>query len=494
MEDDRTVEAGGRSRITRWVLIGAAAVLLANIAYRVPDLALDHDEVQHLHIAWLVSAGDTPFVDYFEHHNHLFSYLLAPFIPDHDTPSLAVFQSRALMLLLSVITAIAGTFLAAQWVPLRFAMAVPVLLFGSMYWSTYAFSVRPDVPMNALSMTALFLAVQGLRLRRTIPFLATGACLATATALLMKAVVSAAVVGAALLVLALFHRGDRRIHFGQFLAFGAGFAAVGALFVLWTMNLGLWDSFVFWVVTFNRAYLMDNPVDRGFGIVPVIGASMTWDPLLWAGLALGGVSLALRWKRIHSLAILVAIAAAVFFFTAGSRQPNYQYLWPAITLFPVIGAVGAGVLVPDLRVRLGSVFRPVAILLVIGIAALCLRGGLALGGLPDNIDQIDRMERVLRLVPPEKEVLASPPHHPIFRRDAVYLWCNNPGMYTVLERLDPPPPFDRHGSDGQELVRDPPAVIVTKGARYHSDYGVGTLAEQRYRPHPADPAILLRVR
>src|SRR5262249_17869013 len=38
------------------------------------------DELEHVHAAWLVSKGQTPYVDFFEHHPPLFYFTLAPVV------------------------------------------------------------------------------------------------------------------------------------------------------------------------------------------------------------------------------------------------------------------------------------------------------------------------------------------------------------------------------------------------------------------------------
>lgn len=48
---------------------------LWNLSYH----AFDDDEFQHTHAAWLISQGEKPYVDFFEHHFVLFHGLLAPF-------------------------------------------------------------------------------------------------------------------------------------------------------------------------------------------------------------------------------------------------------------------------------------------------------------------------------------------------------------------------------------------------------------------------------
>ena len=48
-----------------WALVGVLAVLAV---WLIPGHAFDDDEFQHLHLAWLIGGGTTPYVDVWEHH------------------------------------------------------------------------------------------------------------------------------------------------------------------------------------------------------------------------------------------------------------------------------------------------------------------------------------------------------------------------------------------------------------------------------------------
>ncbi|MCI5634873.1 MAG: glycosyltransferase family 39 protein [Alphaproteobacteria bacterium] len=54
------------------------ALLLAQIAFDMFYKGYPSDEMEHLHVAWLVWSGKTPYIDFFEHHNPLLWYLFAP--------------------------------------------------------------------------------------------------------------------------------------------------------------------------------------------------------------------------------------------------------------------------------------------------------------------------------------------------------------------------------------------------------------------------------
>ena len=84
----------------------ACAFVLLLVAFRIAYLRRAEivvDEFQHLHAAYLVSQGQTPYVDFFEHHTPLFYYLAAPLLRasalDFDTVLSARWLSLAASLL-----------------------------------------------------------------------------------------------------------------------------------------------------------------------------------------------------------------------------------------------------------------------------------------------------------------------------------------------------------------------------------------------------------
>src|SRR5579883_3635271 len=56
--------------------------------------ALDYDEAQHLHVAWLLSRGQLPFRDFQESHSPLLSQLLRVLQPSATTGELPLLDVR----------------------------------------------------------------------------------------------------------------------------------------------------------------------------------------------------------------------------------------------------------------------------------------------------------------------------------------------------------------------------------------------------------------
>ena len=66
---------------SKWLIRAAFVVVFVSVVLRVFLLSvtkINPDEFQHLHAAYLVAEGATPYVDFFEHHTPLFYYLVAP--------------------------------------------------------------------------------------------------------------------------------------------------------------------------------------------------------------------------------------------------------------------------------------------------------------------------------------------------------------------------------------------------------------------------------
>lgn len=455
-----------------------------------PTMVLDHDEVQHLHIAWRVAEGDRPFVDFADNHNHLFPHLLTWTMPGNDDPARPVALARGLMLACTALTLALVGLLAAQWSRRDVALLATLALAGSGYWMIYGLAVRPDVPMTAAVVAGWLLFSRGRQRGSVISMVGAGLAWGLGTALLLKAALAVIPAGALLLVDLARPRGDR----GRALKMGLGLLAgllvpVGG-FVAWTVAQGLWGPFWFWVVEFNAAYLSPSTTDPGFGVGQVLAESLPRDAALVAVFAAGLPLLLHRTRGDGVLAAMASYVALVFASTLGINQPNYQYLMPALALLPVLGAAGIEPLYTAVarRPRWEKALPVLACLAVLIAASPSLAW---VHDLPGNRAQLTRMKRVLDLVPPDRTVLASPPAHPILRSDALYIWFNNPRFHNVLTRLRPPPPMDRWETDSARLLEHPPDVILKTGARYHGEYRVGALAEARYMSLVDAPEILV---
>ena len=468
-----------------------AGLFAVNAMVDLDTRVLDHDEVQHLHIAWLVDQGDRPYVDFADNHNHLFPTLLRWTLPAGDEPATPVARGRAFMAACTLLTLLLAGLLAGQWSRPSTALLATVALAGSGFWMVHGLTVRPDVPMTTLVVAGWLLFAMGRRRRSLGLMVGAGLAWGIGTALLLKAALAVFPAGL-LLVTDLVRRREARRE-----ALLLGLGCLGGLllpvgvFVAWTASQGLLGPFWFWVVEFNASYLRPSATDPGFGVGEVLRESAPRDAALLLVAAVGLVPALLRTRGDGVMIAMLGYVGLVFASTLRINQPNYQYLLPALTLLPVLGAAGIDAISERVS-RRRPAWGPGIVAGALALTALVSIGALRwVHTLPDNGAQLARMERVLELVPPGRTLLAAPPAHPILRRDALYLWFNNPRFHNVLLELRPAAPMDRWEADPARLVAEPPDVIVTTGARYHGDYRVGALAGQRYLALSQDPEVLV---
>jgi len=134
--------------------------------------AFDEDEFEHLHAAWCVFKGLTPYRDFFECHMPGLYYALAPlfhfFRVETDAGSALSFVAlaRALMWLVSC-ASLALVFRAGkEWRGARAGAAAAALLATTQMFAEKGLEARGDVPALALWLAGLFFLLKAARTGR----------------------------------------------------------------------------------------------------------------------------------------------------------------------------------------------------------------------------------------------------------------------------------------------------------------------------------------
>lgn len=151
------------SRAWDWLLTGrrAAAALAAALAVHVAALAawtatirVDSDEAEHLHCAWLVAQGLTPFRDFWQNHSPTLHYLLAPVVPLFHSAAVLIF-SRALASGFFLLLAAAAGWLTLRAFGDRAAAALSAIIVVAMGIHVEGTWLRPDPLANLLVVISL---------------------------------------------------------------------------------------------------------------------------------------------------------------------------------------------------------------------------------------------------------------------------------------------------------------------------------------------------
>jgi hypothetical protein len=176
------------SKRNAWI---GTAFFLAMVVLRVLYLRRGEiivDEFQHLHAAYLVAAGQTPYVDFFEHHTPLFYYLVAPLLRasalDFDT----ILSMRHLSFGAGLLTILIASWWARRLRGAAAGVLVGALMLGDFFLFSRGTILFLDVfACPFLMLSAIFLSESRGRFRAAF---ASGLAMGVAILFTQKAVMA----------------------------------------------------------------------------------------------------------------------------------------------------------------------------------------------------------------------------------------------------------------------------------------------------------------
>lgn len=425
----------------------------------------DHDEIEHLHAAWLVAQGQRPFVDFFEHHHPMLWYLLAPLTGIITTPHLLVVVVRIMNLaLLAVLVGSPFRSLSRWLVPAGDWRWAAILLLSSSLFSWGSIEVRPDPPMCLLCFVALWWWVRYLRDGLRWQAAASGLMFGLAVVMLQKALVTLGLTIIASVGLLLLHRHERdcvhRIGSGMVAMISAALVPTGTFVVIFGTS-GMWKEFYFWNYTFNKTYFSLAPM-----VVPSVKFLLNLDrivkdcPLLCVaggvGIGLFVRDLAISWKRWDAR----CDAAAIMLFVFGGHlvfllQNSFCFKQDLLMLFLLLGAFSGYTLSWMMRKNAGKTF-----VMIVATGAVAVLG-ITYGSAETNGWQGKYHEVILRWTEKEDPIAVSPNVHPIFRKDAFFFWFCHPPVVWVYHTYCQTHPClrNREAEDDERWERSPPKMM-----------------------------------
>jgi hypothetical protein len=500
-DDAASPRAASRWFAWIWALAGALVVFHCWTA------VYDHDEVEHLHATWMISAGSLPYVDFMEHHHPTLWFLAAPLVGKfHEVPWL-FFSARLACALAFLGTLASVRALIVRAYP-RVAWQWPLLLaVSSVIYCRSSLEVRPDTFMMCAWSAGLLAWTSFLARGRLGQAAVAGLCFGAAIAILQKAIVPVALVmlAAAALVVARRVRGQawRRLAAGAALAAGTTALPILAL-IAHMQSLGILREFWFWNFPFN--YLLQqvvtNPGFREYSVLRNLATAVPTAPVLYA------VGLVGLWRCVRALVegrsragydaateardvTLATVLAGYCVFLFRMRFPDIQYL---IVLPPLLAVFAARLLdeVPwSRRDPLSGSLRPwLGYALQAGALAVLVVFAIVLAQYPDNRAERAIYAELLRRVPADQTLFAPPPYNPILRRDGAYFWFFATSYYHVYAdvcRLTGAPD-DKLARDEAMYRASPWAYAWVEGNT--QDSASWSARAPDFVPAPFDPRLL----
>lgn len=374
-----------RTRRQTWLPLAVAAVTCVLWAFHA---RVDWDEIEHLHAAWELGRGETPFVDFWQHHSPLTWMLLSPLVTLFGDGVGLLPAARVVAVILAVVSLRLTWKLAVRIHDgaLARSQLLVVLLAAAPLWQFAR--LRPDSFALPLLLAAL-LGSLDLREGRRWAALRTGVFLGLAFAFTPKQL-------PLVLVPLLAAPPGRRLRSAGELFLGG---VLGALPLLgYLLSTGTLEAYVTEVGLANA-----GRVSTSFPL-----------PLAWAGIGLLGVIAALRSDQPERRTLAcTAILASIGAMTSVQHVALYHWALPLL----LIGALFSG-LRPD-----GAGVRRLPAML--GVAAVFAA---AFGPVVRQVDQslgrfgedLDRRSALLELSA-TRPVLLTYDDHPITRPNATRL-------------------------------------------------------------------------
>ncbi len=399
------------------VAAGSAAVALALRRF------LQMDEFVFVRCAWLVSRGEVPYRDFFDHHTPLFYVLLAPIVGVLPERAATMVATRFAVLPLLAVLVVATWRLCRARASPRAATAATLLLLAYPAFVTRALEIRPD-----LLAAACFVGAATLLARAAGPARAFAAGALIASALLATQKSAHYVWGLALLGLwAPMEAGDRtEVRGRRRLAFLAGGATPAFAVLLVLAGAGALAPFWDQNVTLALQWQLDATTGSVAGTLRE--AVAVWP--LWALVATTGLVLAIgeRARRpaggmaVAELAIAAAaLPATISLFTLPFSWPyNLIPFFPALTPFAALAIDRA-----PARWSRGLVAALV-------LAALVQEAGWWRFEMRrDNRAQLAHLETLLAATAPEEAVFDDNGGY-LFRPAAYRYWYHSRAMRQLL--------------------------------------------------------------
>ncbi len=382
----------------------------------------DADEMEHAHAAWLMSQGQLPYADFWQHHSPALWIVLAPLVGNMSPGAHICDVARLVALGADAGAVILVALLAlSAWKDRQVILFVVLLVVGQAV-ALQLYNLRPDLVANVLCLGALYVMA---RHRSLAAFASAGVLLGISLSFTPKHA-SLLLVAPLLLIWA---RGQYAHHWRYLLLHFAGTALGLAPLIVWLSSKGLRDEYVRWVIQFNTGGELQ------------FGGSF---PLFLTVLGLWGAVQRVQSRELHQqhlgkLLLIALLLSALGYMT----QPMHKIVY-GLQMFALLAAVlGAG---PALRFAQTMVQQRRTILLsiLVGIylwpALYTTQQEVRHRGYFRGRAEIQTLIDITG----SDSVVCVPPAHPIFAFDATYLsqpwqfyeWLDKPGIRAGLRGIE----------------------------------------------------------
>jgi hypothetical protein len=410
----------------------------------------DHDEFEHIHAAWYIAEGYTPYSDFFQNHNPLLWYCMAPVLPLLGYSTQTVLILRVAMFALTMGIAFL-TFLIARRASLSTTASLlsVVLLLSMVMFLEKSIEIRPDVPQVLLGLVSVYFFVSYIQTHDNRNMVLAGVSAALSFLFLQKTIFLLIAYSGLLL----YGLSRRRISRRWVLYFLVALSMPMLLFLGYLVLSGSLSDYLLtnwvvnsrWLETLSPLYYLSE-------------SFVTENALFWllAPASIGFVLLSPRTSSALKATTFVGVVLLSSLLLV--RVPFRQYYMMAIVLL----CVATGYLLERVVVRFGlrGIHTLILVIVLLSQPLLSLAPASVTSGIKNW--QLARVDFVLRNSADSDLMYDGNIQFNLYRPDLHYFWFSvgeNKGLDTYRAITK-----DVHGDyDGCQLVK-------SKRPRFISDY------------------------
>lgn len=447
------------SKAENGLLTFALTVLLIATCLGIAFKRYNYDENQRAHSIWLASIGHRPYVDFFECHPPYF-ILLAPIARLFDErpyaylTALRLFSSAGMLLFVAGMVRFGCRLGDVRWTTacLVFFLSVPAV-------HQFAIEFRIDAWAYAILIWAILLLSEstGLVWHKYV----TVGCVTTLTCMLLcpKLLFFLVIFGFVHLLRLESSRRGKCVLVGA-LVVGVVLAVAG--FALFLFSQGIRFERM-WALLVRYHSISNHRSGYGFGLATSLGTMPVALLAVLAGVVAVGMDA--RNRRVWPVDLLIAVTVWLVVQAGVVSYPFKQYSAPWLLM-------GSLMLMSAPRLRTSPAIRLPVFLLLMGI---CLwnysHNALTWVKQPHAWSHAATLQQLLDNVPPNVTVVASPPFHPMFRRDACFVWFTtvDPNGFDVDQILGELPGLSALATKQvylEQLRESQPGLIVIDAEAY----------------------------
>jgi hypothetical protein len=407
----------------KWFILVAAValVVMGSTLFKCAMIKfINYDEIEHVHSAWYIAQGSQPYVDFFQHHNPLFWYCIAPLLAIWEESAQIIIYLRHIMFWQAAIVLVVCALIAYEVTKCKWTMLYTfVICIAVNTFAERVIEIRPDVPQVLFGLLAVYLLLLYWRTSLWWLLVCSGVTLAVSFLFLQKSIFLFPVFGG--LLLWEWHK--KRMSFQELVLFVTGFILPIAIFVLYYYLAGMLPDY------WKTNYMLNITNRAHFSPWWVLKDDWLRNPLFWV-FSLPAVAFAYfdpkKRKTIRTLGWF-AISQIVLLLYAPHPYPQYFLMYVAVTSI-LLGSMLSWFL--DRIAAKGWGWVSIGVVLVFYGLAMLWRLQFSV-----NTHSLERIQYVLDHTTPEETIFDTNASFNVFRKDCHYFWFSEYRGLRIYRKL-----------------------------------------------------------